>query len=158
LSLVAGDGGYTGHLEYNTDLFDGSTIERFAGHYVNLLESAVAAPDRPIGRLSLLPPAERRELLETWNDTGTAYELDATLVTQFEAQVRATPDAPAASFEAETLTYAELNGRANRLARHLRTLGVGPDVFVGIYLERSLEMLVAMLATLKAGGAYLPLD
>lgn len=158
LSLVAADGGYTGHLEYNTDLFDASTVERLAGHYLSLLESAVAAPDRPIGRLGLLPQAERAQLLDAWNDTAAAVPTDATLVTQFEAQVRRTPHAKAASFEAETLDYAELNARANRLARELRAQGVGPDVFVGIYLERSLEMLVAMLATLKAGGAYLPLD
>jgi natural product biosynthesis luciferase-like monooxygenase protein/amino acid adenylation domain-containing protein len=158
LSLVAGDGGYTGHLEYNTDLFDAATIERLAGHYVSLLESAVTAPDRPIGRLNLLPAPERTELLAQWNDTAVDLPVDATLVSQFEAQVRATPDAKAASFEASTLSYVQLNARANRLARHLRTLGVGPDTFVGIYVERSLEMLVAMLATLKAGGAYLPLD
>ena len=158
LSLVSADAGYTGHLEYNTDLFDGSTIERFAGHYLSLLESAASAPDRPIGRLALLPAHERTDLLETWNDTATALPEDETLVDAFEAQVRATPDARAASFEAEILTYAELNARANRLARHLRQLGVGADVLVGIHMERSLEMLVAMLATLKAGGAYLPLD
>ena len=157
LSLVSADDGYVGHLEYNTDLFDAATIERLGGHYVALLESAVAAPDRPIGRLALLPAGERKQVLEGWNDTSRALPA-ATMASQFEAQVRATPQARAASFEAETLDYAELNARANRLARHLRQLGVGADVMVAIHMERSLEMLVAMLATLKAGGAYLPLD
>jgi len=158
LSLIAVDGGYTGHLEYNTDLFDAATMERFTSHYVRLLESATVAPDRPIGHLEYLPPAERQQLLTGWNATDTPVSHTDTIVSQFEAQVRKTPDANAATFEAETLTYAELNRRANRLAHHLRTLGVGPDVAVGVYMERSLEMLIGMLAVMKAGGAYLPLD
>jgi natural product biosynthesis luciferase-like monooxygenase protein/amino acid adenylation domain-containing protein len=158
LSLALTDGGYTGHLEYNTDLFDASTIERLAGHYVRLLEAAAEAPDRPIGRLALLTEPERTQLLRGWNDTARPVPADATIVSQFEAQVARTPDAPAATFEAETLTYRALNARVNRLANHLRTLGVGPDTRVGIYMERSLEMLVGMLAAMKAGGAYLPLD
>ncbi len=158
LSLVAADGGYTGHLEYNTDLFDARTIERMAGHYVRLLEAVADAPDRPVGYLALLPTAEREQVLHTWNDTVEALPATDTIVSQFEAQVRRTPDAPAATFETETLSYRELNARANRLAHHLRALGVGSDTLVGIYMERSLEMLVGMLAAMKAGGAYLPLD
>jgi len=158
LSLAVQDGGYVGHLEYNTDLFDAATIERLGQHYVTLLEAAAAAPDLPITRLGILTPAERHQLDRAWNDTSRSLPAADTLVTQFERQVALTPDANAASFEQETLTYRELNARANRVARRLREMGVAAGVPVGIYAERSLEMLVAMLATLKAGGAYLPLD
>jgi natural product biosynthesis luciferase-like monooxygenase protein/amino acid adenylation domain-containing protein len=146
LALVNADGGYTGHLEYNTDLFDASTVERLAGHYVRLLEAAAEAPDRPIGRLALLTSPEREQLLHAWNATDVELPTGDTIVSQFEAQVARTPDAPAATFELETLSYGELNARVNRLAAHLRALGVGPDTLVG------------MLAAMKAGGAYLPLD
>ncbi len=158
LSLAVQDGGYVGHLEYNTDLFDAATIERLGNHYVTLLGAAARAPDLPIERLGILTPAEHVQIDRVWNDTVRALPAADTLVTQFERQVALTPDAPAASFEHETLSYHDLNTRANRLARRLRELGVAAGVPVGIFAERSLEMLVGMLATLKAGGAYLPLD
>lgn len=158
LSLAVHNDGYVGHLEYNTDLFDAATIERLSGHYVTLLSAAAATPDLPLARLGLLTPDERALVVDRWNDTARALPDADTLVSQFERQVALTPDAPAASFEAETLSYRELNTRVNRLARRLRELGVSAGVPVGIFAERSLEMLVSMLATLKAGGAYLPLD
>ena len=101
--------------------------------------------------------AERARLLEAWNDTATAYD-DRCVHTLFEAQVARTPDATAVVFEAEALTYAELDARANRVAHVLRTMGVGPDTLVGLHMPRSLELVVGALAIQKAGGAYVPLD
>ncbi len=149
----------TGWLEYNSDLFDASSAERLAECYLTLLTDIVASPEKTIGALELLTPARRRELVVDWNATATVWpEPDATLIDLLEAQARRTPDAPALGFEDRWLTYAELHRRAARLARHLQTLGVGPDVRVGICAERSLEMVMGLLGVLKAGGAYVPLD
>ena len=145
-------------ISYNTDLFDGGTIERLAGHFNVLLAAAVADPDHPISRLPLLTPAERRTILEDWNDTDAAYPEHETIHGRFEAQVARAPDAVAIIADGESLSYAELNARANRLAHRLRAAGVGPDRFVGIFLDKSAAMVVAILAALKAGGAYVPLD
>ncbi len=158
LSLVAGAHGYTGHIEYNTDLFDAATIERFAGHYRTLIESAVADPDQPISGLGMLAAQERLRLLEEWNDTARAIPAGECVHTLIEAQATRTPDATAVVFESRSLTYAELDARANQVARHLRGMGVGRDTLVGMYAERSLEMIVGLLGILKAGGAYVPLD
>ncbi|QAT87000.1 Linear gramicidin synthase subunit C [Corallococcus coralloides] len=144
--------------EYSTDLFERSTAERLLGHYLTLLEGIVAQPDVPISRLPLLPPAERQRVLKDWNDTAVTHPKDATLTSLIEAQVARTPDAVALEFEGSRLTYRELDARANQLAHALRKHGVGPEVRVGLCVERSLEMVVGLLGTLKAGGAYVPLD
>ncbi|MBV9790644.1 MAG: amino acid adenylation domain-containing protein [Chloroflexi bacterium] len=148
----------TGTFEYNTDLFEPATIARMAGHFQTLLAAIVADPDRQIPELPLLGADERRLMLLDWNATGTPYAADACIHQFFEAQVERTPDAVALVFRDQQLSYRELNARANQLARHLRSLGVVPDALVGIYMERSLDMVIAMLAVLKAGAAYLPLD
>ncbi|HEY1243817.1 MAG TPA: condensation domain-containing protein, partial [Hyphomicrobiaceae bacterium] len=144
-------------LSYRPDLFERGSVEAIAARLMRLLEAAVADPERAIGKLDILSPAERRTILEEWNATSRAVPA-ATLPALFAAQVAKTPDAVAAVFEGESLSYGELDARANRLAQHLRALGVGPEVVVGLCVERSLEMLIGLLAILKAGGAYLPLD
>ncbi|MCC5659230.1 amino acid adenylation domain-containing protein [Nostoc sp. XA010] len=144
--------------EYNTDLFDPGTIERMAGHFVTLLSGIVANPKEQISQLSLLTKPEQRELLVEWNDTQTDYPLNNCIHELFEEQVERTPDAVAVVFENQQLTYHQLNCRANQLAHYLQSLGVKADVLVGLCVERSLEMVVALLGILKAGGAYVPLD
>jgi amino acid adenylation domain-containing protein/non-ribosomal peptide synthase protein (TIGR01720 family) len=144
-------------LEYNTDLLDAATVERLAGHLQTLLGSVVAAPSERVSELPLIDERERR-LLSEWNRTRAEFPSERCLHELIEEQVGRSPGAVAVLFEREQLTYAELNGRANQLARHLRKLGVGPEVRVGICLERSLEMVVGLLGILKAGGAYVPLD
>ena len=161
-----------GSLEYNADLFDGATIERMAGHFTTLLEGIVADPDLPIGRLPMLTAAERQQIAE-WNrvpqvddelETGAGFTLDCCAHDLFAAQAAATPDAVAVIVAAGEIaqdvriSYAELDRRANQLAHHLRSLGVGPETVVGICVDRSLEMVVGLLGIMKAGGAYLPLD
>ena len=145
-------------IEYNTDLFDGETVERMLGHYQILLEGIVAKPEQRISELPLLSEAEKPQLWVVWNDTKREYPKDKCIHELFEEQVDRTPDAVAVVFEEQQLTYRELNARANQVAHRLKTLGLGPDVLVGICLERSLEMVIAVLAILKAGGAYVPLD
>jgi amino acid adenylation domain-containing protein len=144
--------------EYNTDLFDGATIERMASHFENLLTAIVENPQQVVSELPLLSAVERQQLLFDWNDTQTDYPQDKCIHQLFEEQVAKTPDAIAVVFEQEELTYQQLNQRANQLAHHLQTLGVKPEVLVGICVERSLEMMVGLLGILKAGGAYVPLD
>ncbi|RKH46637.1 amino acid adenylation domain-containing protein [Corallococcus sicarius] len=144
--------------EYSTDLFEAATAERLLGHYQTLLEGIVAQPDLSISRLPLLPEGERHRVLKAWNDTGVTHPAEATLTSLMEAQVARTPDAVALEFEGTRLTYRELDARANQLAHALRKHGVGPEVRVGLCVERSLEMVVGLLGTLKAGGAYVPLD
>jgi amino acid adenylation domain-containing protein len=158
LSIVDGEDELVGSLEYSTDLFDARTIQRLQEHFQTLLEGIVAHPERPIADLPLLTEAERHQVLRRWNDTPTDFPHDQCLHQLFEQQVERSPEAVAVVFEDQELTYRELNQRANQLAHHLRRLGVGPDVLVGIYLERSLEMVVGFLGILKAGGAYVPLD
>ncbi|NNB93013.1 amino acid adenylation domain-containing protein [Corallococcus exiguus] len=144
-------------IEYSTDLFDRSTIERMARHFLVLLEAAVARPQTRISRLPLLDGKERRELLAECN-AASRYEVEGTLHGLFEAQAARRPHAVALTHEGRSLAYGELNARANQLAHHLRSQGVGPDVLVGLCASRGFDLLVAMLAILKAGGAYLPLD
>src|SRR3990172_5937896 len=158
LSMVEGAEGLRGTLEYNTDLFDAATVTRMLGHYQRLLEGIVANPEQRISDLPLLTEAERKQLLVEWNGTKADYPKDKCIHELFEAQVERTPEAIAVVFEDKQLTYSELNARANQLAHHLRALGVWPEVLVGIYMERSLEMVVGLLGILKAGGAYVPLD
>lgn len=145
-------------LEYNTDLFDPGTIERMAGHYQTLLSGIVFDPDRRIGNLPILTDAERRQLLVSWNDTGRAFPRNKCIHHLFEEQVSRTPDNAAVVFDDQMLTYRELNRRANQVAHHLIRQGVGPEVLVGVCMERSMEMVVGLLGILKAGGAYVPLD
>nr|QEO74542.1 condensation domain-containing protein [uncultured bacterium] len=145
-------------LEYNTDLFERQSIKRMMGHFHRLLEGIVNDPDQHLSELPLLTEAERRQLLYEWNDTRAPFPSHLCLHHLFEAQVERTPEAPAVAHEDEQLSYGELNARANQLARHLRSLGVGPESLVGILLERSLEMIVSLLGVLKAGAAYVPLD
>ncbi|WP_033439095.1 non-ribosomal peptide synthetase [Saccharothrix sp. NRRL B-16314] len=151
------DGALAGAVNYATALFDRGTAERLAQRFVTLIAGIAGSPDTPIGELPVLPPAERRQLLQEWTDTAAAYPT-GTLASLFEQQVARTPDALALSFEGERATYAELNARANRLAHHLIGAGVGPESIVGVRRERGAGLVVALLAVLKAGGAYLPLD
>ncbi len=145
------------HFDYRPDLFERASMEAMAGRLVRLLESAVAEPERPIGRLDILTPAERDTILRGFNDSAHAIP-SGTLPELFAAQVARAPDATAVVLGEENLTYGALDARANQLAHHLRGLGVGPEVVVGLCVERSLEMMVGLIGILKAGGAYLPLD
>jgi amino acid adenylation domain-containing protein len=158
LTMSEAEGGLRGKFEYASDLFDAATITRLAGHFQVLLAGIVADPAQPIATLPLLGQDERAQLLVAWNDTAQPYPLDQRLHELFEAQVARSPDAVAAVLDERSLSYAELNAEANRLAKRLRALGVGADVLVGVCMERSFELLVGMLAILKAGGAFLPLD
>ncbi|MFB2875364.1 amino acid adenylation domain-containing protein [Floridanema aerugineum] len=144
--------------QYNTDLFEVSTIARMAGHFVTLLESIVANPQQQIGQLTLLTEAEQQQLLVEWNNTQVDYPVNQCVHQLFEVQCLRTPDAVAVVFENQQLTYSQLNAKANQLAHYLRSLGVGAEVLVGICVERSIEMIVGLLGILKAGGAYIPLD
>lgn len=163
LALLQTEEEIRGHCLYNSDLFDVTTIERLIGHYQTLLAAICRDPSQRIYDLPLLTDAEQQQLLVEWNDTWVDYPKEQLLHRLFEAQVERTPDAVALLFDASgtqkpTLTYRELNRRANQVARTLRTMGVGPDTLVGICMERSLEMVVGIFGILKAGGAYVPLD
>jgi amino acid adenylation domain-containing protein len=150
--------GLVGFWEYNTDLFDASTIKLMTGHFLTLLEGIIANPEQQISQLSLLTAVEQQQLLVEWNDTQADYPSDKCINQLFEEQVQRTPDAIAVVFEEQQLTYQQLNCRANQLSHYLKSLGVGADVLVGICVERSIEMVVGLLGILKAGGAYVPLD
>ncbi len=143
---------------YNTDLFDAATINRWFGHFETLLNAIAESPTEVLGKLPVLGEIERREQIVDWNNTAVEIPKHAALYRWFESQVEKTPEARALTFEREHLTYGELNHRANQLAWHLKKLGVGPHTLVGLYVERSLEMVVGLLGILKAGGAYVPLD
>ena len=144
-------------LQYRTDLFERSTVEAIGRRLVGLLEAVVADPNQPIGRIDILAPEERRQILFEWN--ATACDLpQVTLPALLEAQVERSPEAIALVFEESTLSYAELNAQANRLAHLLIGRGVGPENLVALALPRSVEMIIALLGILKAGAAYLPLD
>ena len=152
------DGGLTGSLEYNSDLFNAATIARLVGHFQALLTGIVADPGARLAELQLLTPPEREQLLYAWNDTRTAYPSQACIQQLFESQAARVPDAPALLFAGQQWSYGELNRRANQLAQRLLALGVGPETLVAICVERSPEMVVGLLGILKAGGAYVPLD
>ncbi|MFC5321743.1 amino acid adenylation domain-containing protein, partial [Bradyrhizobium oligotrophicum] len=144
-------------LEYATDLFDAATIVRFSDHFVRLLQGIAANPDGRLSELSLLSAAERQQLV-AWSGGSAVYAQDRCLHELFAEQAARRPDAVALVMDDAELSYGALERRANQLAHHLQSLGVGPDVIVGLYLERSLDMVVGVLGILKAGGAYLPLD
>lgn len=148
----------TGLFQYNTALFRRETIERMSLHFQELLANIVASPERSLSRLALLAREEYEQVLFAWNKTDAPYPEDHCLHQLFQAQTLRAPEKVALVFEGEQLTYAELNRRANRLARYLQRLHVGPDVPVGLCMKCSVEMVVSLLAILKAGGAYVPID
>ncbi|WP_409488686.1 non-ribosomal peptide synthase/polyketide synthase [Pseudomonas promysalinigenes] len=150
--------GLSASLIYSTDLFDAPRIQRMGVHWQNLLRAIIASPTQRMGDLPMLQDDERALAITGWNATARTYPGTPYVHQLFEQQVARQPQAPALSFADRTLSYAELNTQANRLAQHLRGMGVGPDVLVGIAAERSIEMVVGLLAVLKAGGAYVPLD
>ncbi len=158
LNLEERAGALHGWLEYNTDLFESATIARMLGHYQALLVSIVANPRQPIAALEFLPAAERQQVLATWNATTRIFPGERDIPQLFEAQVAACPTATAVVATVETLSYGELNTRANQLAHQLRARGVGPETRVAVCLARSPMLLVALLGILKAGGVYVPLD
>ncbi len=157
LTLTEGEDGIVGSAEYNTDLFDASTIERMMRHYVHLLAGAAADPERPVFYLPMLTPEEASLILREWNQTATPY-VETTFHALFEEQARLRPDAPAAIFGDQQLSYEELNRKANQLAHYLIEQGVGAEDIVGLSVLRSLDMVVGIMGILKAGGAYLPID
>ncbi|KAG0001634.1 hypothetical protein BGZ65_003322, partial [Modicella reniformis] len=158
LQLFESDNGITGSLGYSTAIFDQSTMERHVGYLCTMLEAMVADVDRVITAVELIAPAEREMLLRTWNATEKDYPSHLCIHQLFEQQVERTPEATALVFTDQSLTYAEVNTRANQLAHHLIELGVLPDMRVAICVERSCAMVVAALAVLKIGGTYVPLD
>ncbi|HVH13451.1 MAG TPA: amino acid adenylation domain-containing protein, partial [Longimicrobium sp.] len=157
LVLRAGADGIRGTLQYATDLFDRGTAERMAEHLARVLDQAAADPERPVSRMVLMSPGERAAVA-AWNRTEAPYGAERCIHQLFEDQARRTPGAVAVSFGDASLTFAELDARANRLAHHLVRLGVGPEVRVGVCMERGLELLPAILAVMKAGGAWVPAD
>ncbi|HEU4558095.1 MAG TPA: amino acid adenylation domain-containing protein, partial [Longimicrobium sp.] len=158
LGLAPSGGRIKGDVIYATALFERATVERYVGYLRRVLEEMVADDSKPVDRLELLSAAERRLVVEEFNAGRAEHPREAFVHERFETQVERTPGAAALVFEDETLSYAELNARANQVAHQLRALGVGPDARVGICMERGPAMVVGALAVLKAGGAYLPLD
>src|SRR5258706_5811117 len=145
-------------FEYNRELFRPDTIARMLRHFQNLLQAIIADPAQRVTELALLTDCERNQILNEWNGNRVALPENACIHTLFEAQVERTPEAIALEFQGESLTYRQLNQRANQLAHTLSNRGVGPDTLVGICVHRSLEMVVGMLGVLKSGGGYVPLD
>lgn len=152
------DNGLAGQIEYNTDLFNDATIVRIQRHFQTLLEGIIADPENDIRNLPILDEAEHRQLVVEWNNTEVDYPRDKCLHDLFEEQVERTPDAVAVVYGDHKLTYRELNSRANQLAHYLISKGVKPETMVGLYMERSLEMVIGIYGIIKAGGAYVPLD
>lgn len=144
--------------EFDAELFEQATIARLLDHFRNLLQGFIVNPESCVSTLTLLTEEERYRLVVEWNDTKRDYPKDKCIHQLFEEQVERTPDAVAVVFEEKHITYRDLNAQANQLTHHLQNLGVGPEVCVGICVERSLELVVAVLGVLKAGGAYVPLD
>jgi amino acid adenylation domain-containing protein len=158
LHLYGNAGGYLGRFEYCSDLFEAQTIRRLCGHFETLLEAIARDPDQSVAELQMLADAERQQLIVDWNNTAAGPRKDICLHELIEEQAARNPDQVAVVFERQALSYGELNRRANQLAHHLRQKGVGPDVLVALFIERSLEMLVGIVGILKAGGAYVPID
>ncbi len=145
-------------LKYSTDLYEAATIERMTEHFINILSAGILAPDRPISELPMISGPERERLLANARGPQVAYSSNLCVHNLFERQAAATPRAVAVICHRDQITYGDLDRRANRLANYLRSLGVGPEVLVGVCLERSIDLIVALLGILKAGGAYVPLD
>jgi amino acid adenylation domain-containing protein len=158
LTMVETGKQLSGELNYSTDLFEPETVQRLVGSFQELLQGLTADPEQEIAELPLLTAADRQRLLHEWNETSTDDPPDSCIHQYFEAQAARTPEAMAVIFGAEQLSYQELNERANQLAHQLREQGAGPESLVGVLLERSPAMVVSLLAVLKAGAAYLPLD
>jgi amino acid adenylation domain-containing protein len=158
LAVTEAPDGFRMALEYDADLFEEETASRMLGRYETLLETACCFPDAQLSELPILTNTERELLLEKWNDTARPYPSTMTLGALFTRQAEQSPDAPAVDAAGCTLSYKELNSRANRLARRLQSLGIDADVMVGLCAERGVEMLLATLAIIKAGGAYVPMD
>ncbi|MCY1015596.1 amino acid adenylation domain-containing protein [Pyxidicoccus sp. MSG2] len=158
LSLEQTPEGLSGTLGYRTDLFERPTVSRMVKHLATLLEAAVSSPETLVGELALLRDTERHQVLEAFNASPTSFAVDGPLHALIEEQASRHPSKPAVACEGQVLTYGELDTRANQLAWHLRSLGVGPDTCVALCLERSVETVVALLGIWKAGGAYVPLD
>lgn len=158
LMIAETDDGLAAALQYNADLFDSSTIQRMLEHFHALLRDIVSDPLKPISSYTLLSEMEREQILVQWNETQTDYPRELCIHDLFQEQVKRTPNAVAVQFEDQSLTYKELDKRADELSKILIAQGVKPGVLVGIYVKRSLDMLVGLLGVLKAGGAYLPLD
>ncbi|WP_426751162.1 amino acid adenylation domain-containing protein [Myxococcus sp. Y35] len=158
LSLAPHEHGLMGLFEYSTELFDTATVARLGDHYLALVKALVEDATQRASSVTLMDGQERQQVLQAWSNAGARPHPDACLHALFEAQVARTPDAVAAVFEQQSLTYRELDARANQLAHHLRELGVGPDACVGLCVEHSLERIIGVLGILKAGGAYVPMD
>ena len=158
LEIIESKDSLIGYFKYNRDLLEADTVAQITRHFQNLLEAIVSNPQQPVAQLPLLSASERHQLLFDGNATPTEYDLSQHIHQLFAAQVEQTPEAIAVIFENQQLTYRELNSRANQLSHYLQTLGVKPEVLVGVCVERSLEMVVGLLGILKAGGAYVPLD
>jgi amino acid adenylation domain-containing protein len=158
LSMTETSEGFTVSIEYITDLFSRERMERMSKHLEILLEAIIVNPDARVSELSLLSAEETQQLCVEWNDTATTFSQTSRVPDLFESHAARQPDATALLWEDERISYGELNRRANQFARHLQSLGVGAEVIVGVLLERSTELVVALLGTLKAGGVYVPLD
>ena len=158
MSLEEKEGHLTGDVEFATDLFKRETIQRFIGHFETLLEGIVADIETPLAALPILTQKEQYQLLEEWNNTAADYPRGQCIHQLFEAQAARTPDAAAVVFKKQSLTYRQLNERANQLAHYLKKKGVGAEILVGLCMTRSLEIMISLLAILKAGGAYVPAD
>ncbi|RKH45833.1 non-ribosomal peptide synthetase/MFS transporter [Corallococcus sicarius] len=148
----------TGAVTYNSDLFERDTVVRMVGHLREVLAGMAARPEAPLATLPLMPRDEYARVVQEWNATRTEYPAALDVVQRFESHADRTPDAPAVAFEGRRYTYRELDERTSRLAHHLRSLGAGPEVRVGLYLERSLDTVVGVLGILKSGAAYVPID
>ncbi|WP_404791163.1 amino acid adenylation domain-containing protein [Altericista sp. CCNU0014] len=158
LAVMESEQGLKAQLEYSTDLFHADAIQRMLTHFQTLLAGIIAQPDRSLADLPLLTPVEVQQLLQDWNNTRRDYPQYSCIQQLFELQVEQTPNAIAVVFDRQSLTYQKLNNRANQIAHALMEKGVGPEVRVGLCVERSLELIIGVLGILKAGGAYVPLD
>ncbi len=158
MTMAQTNEGLGASITYNTDLFDDATIQRMLLHYETLLSGVLLEPDRKVATLPILTEKERNQLIYDWNANKENVAIDTTVYRQFEEQAERSPDAIAIRFFDQRLTYRELNEKANQLANYLRKLGIGPEKITGIFLERSPELIIAILGVMKAGGGYLPLD
>jgi len=158
LSVEQSNRGLSAVLCYNTDLFDAETIERFAAHFVVLLRELTARPNARISQLRMMGEAEREQVINQWNDSRQPLPANLTLLELFDEQAKRTPDAIAITAGSHSLSYADLLGRANRLARYLRKLGVSRESLVAVFIERSPDLIISLLGIMKAGGAYVPLE